>query len=224
MSRSTTFFRRVWRVNAVLILVAAAVLALGAGAFVLNEFAPRAAWRHEPAAGPLGATSKGEDLVLGRDWAVDGTGTMRAELVARQSGKGISSGGYGETRNILFIAPGEPAARWLLPDHDHVIAETHDVVQQEEQPTRSRTLATAVVVKKREAEPDAVGGRLILFNPSGTSIVDVADGVRTVHTAALSDGEIVVLFERDHRLWLAALDPQSLVKRREQLIDVPVLK
>jgi hypothetical protein len=64
----------------------------------------------------------------------------------------------------------------------------------------------------------------MLFNPSGTNIVQIADGVRTMHAATLTAGEVAVLFERDRRLSLATFDPQSLVKHNEQQMDVPQLK
>jgi hypothetical protein len=65
---------------------------------------------------------------------------------------------------------------------------------------------------------------LLLFDPSGRSIVEVADGVRTMHAATLSVGEVAVLFERDRRLVLVTFAPDSLTKNREQQMDVPQLK
>jgi hypothetical protein len=224
MSKSAKFFRWVWRVDAILILIAAGAIAFGVGTLLVTELGARSAWRHEATAGPVVAGGEGEDLVLGRASVIEGTNIMRAELVVYRSGAGFSSGGYSETRNILFITPGEQATRWLLPDHDHVISETHDVVQHEEPPKASKTLATAVLVKKRGPALQTVGGRLMLFNPSGTNIVEIADGVRTMHAATLSGGEIAVLFERDRRLSLATFDPQSLAKHHEQQMDVPQLK
>jgi hypothetical protein len=155
---------------------------------------------------------------------VEGTNILRADLVVYRPGAGFSSGGYSETRNILFIAPGETAARWLLADHQHVITDTQDVVRHEEQPKANRAVATAVLVKKRGPTPETVGGRLLLFDPAGRNIVEVADGVRTMHAATLSGGEVAVLFERDRRLFLVTFAPDSLVKHREQQMEVPQLK
>ena len=225
MRKSAKFFRWVWRVDAVLILVAAGAIVFGVGTLLVGELGARSAWRHEATAGPAVAGSDGEEgLVLGRASVVEGTNTMRADLVVYRSGAGFSSGGYTETRNLLFITPGEVAARWLLPDHDHVISETQDVVHHEDQAKASRTVATAILVKKRGPALETVGGRLILFNPSGTNVVEIADGVRTMHAATLSGGELAVLFERDRRLSLATFDPQSLAKHHEQQMDIPELK
>jgi len=225
MSRSTTFFRWVWRFDAILILVAAGAIAIGAGALLVSELDARLARRQEAMAGPVvlaGETEPG--LVLGRASMVEGTDTMRADLLVYRPSAGFSSGGYRETRNILFITPGETAARWLLPDHDHVIAETQDVVQRDGQSRTARTVATAVLVKERGPTLEAVDGRLLLFDPSGRNVVEVADGVRTLHTATLTDGDLTMLFERDRRLYLVTYAPDSLARRREQQMDVPQLK
>jgi hypothetical protein len=222
MSKSASFFRWVWRLNALLIFVAAGAITFGVGALLVTELRARSAAQHEATAGPVVATSEGKsDLVLGRSSVVQGTSMMRAELVAQSAGESLSSGGYSETRNMLFIAPGDAAARWLLPDHDHVITAHFDVVKQEDQPKAS-IVATLVLVKS--AALDAAGGRLLLFGPSGRKIVEVADGVRTIHAADLIGGDVTVLFERDRRLFLVSFDPESLTKRHEQQMEVPQLK
>ena len=225
MSKSARFFRWVWRLNAILIFVAAGAITFGVGVLLVTELGARSAWRQEATAGPVVAAG-GDDsnLVLGRASVVQGTTMMRAELVVYRSGKGFSSGGYSEIRNILFIEPGDTTARWLLSDHDHVIAENSDVVKHEDEPKTSSTVATAVLVKKRGLDLEAAGGRLLLFDPSGKSVVEVADGVRTVHAATLLDDDVAVLFERDRRLVLVTFDSKSLAKRREQQMEVPQLK
>ena len=67
-------------------------------------------------------------------------------------------------------------------------------------------------------------GKLLLFAPPGKKVVEVANNVREMHLASLSGGELTILYERDRRLVLAAFDPESLAKRREQEIDVPQTK
>ena len=225
MTKSARFFRWVWRLDAILIFVAAGAISFWVGALLVSEFGAGSDWRQDAAAGPVVATGEGaSDLVLGRASVVQGTNMMRAELGVHRPGGGFSSGGYNETRNILLIDPGDTAARWLLPDHDHVITENSDVVKHQDQPKTSSTVATAVLVKKRGSALEAAGGRLLLFGPSGKNIVEVADGVRTMHAATLTQGDLTVLFERDRRLFLVSFDPESLVKRREQQMEVPQLK
>ena len=85
-------------------------------------------------------------------------------------------------------------------------------------------MATVVLVKKRGSALEAADGRLLLFNPSGKNVVEIADGVRTMHAATLLHGDVTVLFERQRRLFLVTFDPGSLAKRREQQLEVPQLK
>jgi hypothetical protein len=96
-------------------------------------------------------------------------------------------------------------------------------VEHEEPPGTSRTVATLALVKEPGPAPEAAKGRLLLFDPSGRKIVEVADGVRTMHAATLSGGDVTVLFERDRRLFLVTFAPESLAKRHEQQLDVPQL-
>ena len=225
MSKSAKFFRWVWRLDAILIFVAAGAITFGVGTLLVTELGARSAWRHDATAGPVVAAGESNSaLVLGRASVVQGSDMMRAELGVYRPGAGFSSGGYTETRNILFIEPGDTVARWLLPDHDHVITESSDVMKHQDQPKTTSTVATVVLVKNRGPALESAAGRLLLFGPSGKAIVEVADGVRTMHAAALTRGNLAVLFERDRRLFLASFDPESLAKRHEQQMEVPQLK
>jgi len=85
-------------------------------------------------------------------------------------------------------------------------------------------IATAVLVKSTASSPEAAVGKLLLFDTTGKKVVEVANNVREMHLASLSGGELSILYERDRRLFLAAFDPESLAKRREQEIDVPQTK
>jgi hypothetical protein len=67
-------------------------------------------------------------------------------------------------------------------------------------------------------------GRLILFDPPGRKVVEVADGVQEIQVASVAAGELTILYKQDRRLVLAAFDSGTLAKRREQQIDVPQLK
>jgi hypothetical protein len=76
-------------------------------------------------------------------------------------------------------------------------------------------------VKSTTGSPETAGGRLLLFDAPGRKIVEVASDVRELHLTSLSGGELIILFERNRRLVVAAFDPGSLTKRREQEIAVP---
>jgi hypothetical protein len=222
--KSQKFFRYVWRVDAVLILAAAGIAVFGIGSLLLEEFVARSAQVRDQRKGiPLGAPESNENLTLERAVLVSGTGVLRANLVTSREGRGFSSGGYNETRNILFIDPNQKAAHWLLPDNDHVISETTEVTD-ERNPMVKPVIATVVLVKPESSRSEAVNGRLLLFDSGGTKVVEVGKDVNEFHVASLVSNDINVLYERDRRFVLADFDSSSLAKKTEREIDVPQLK
>jgi len=222
MSESQKLFRYLWRINAVLILFAAGAITFGVGALLIGEFGGRTARSREAEAGiPVAAAADtSAHLSLGRASVVAGTNVMRADLSLDRGGKGFSSGGYSETRNILFIEPDQKEAHWLLPDNDHIVSDSSDITEGTDRGSK-RLIATAVLVKSTTGSPETDGGRLLLFDASGRKIVEVASAVRELHLTSLTGGELIMLFERNRRLVVAAFDPGSLTKRREQEIAVP---
>jgi len=225
VSKSQKVFRYLWRINAVLILVAAGAITFGVGTLLVGQFGASSARTREAESGPLasGGTSDPR-LFLGQASVVPGSSFMRADLLLHHDGGGFSSGGYTETRNVLFIDPGEKDPRWLLPDDKQVIVESSDVVANEDQSEPKRTVATVALVKASGGDRQTAKGRLLMFGPSGRPIVEVADGVRALHVAALSGEQITVLYERDRQLLVASFAAASLSKQREQVMTVPPLK
>lgn len=224
MKRSQRFFRYVWRINAVLILLAAGAATVGIVAALVSEFGDKVVRHREEKVGvPVAVDDSSADLSLGRAAVVPGSNVVRIDLSLERGGKGLSSGGYTETRNILFIEQGQKAGRWLLPDNDHVIDDSTEI-NDDQNPKGTRTIATAVLVKSATTSPGTAVGKLLLFDPSAKNIVEAASNVRQIRLATLSGGELTVLYERDRHLVLAEFDPQSLAMRREQEIDVPQLK
>src|SRR3954451_10814926 len=222
MSKTQKLFRYLWRINAVLILFAAGAITFGVGVLLIEEFGSRTARSREAEAGiPVAAAADSSThLSLGRASVVAGTNVMRADLSLDRGGKGFSSGGYSETRNILFIEPDQKEARWLLPDNDHIVSDNSDITEGTDRSLK-RLIATAVLVKATTGSPETGVGRLLLFDASGRNIIEVASNVRELHLASLSGGELIMLFERNRRLVVVAFDPGSLTKRREQEIAVP---
>ena len=223
MGKSQKLFRYLWRINAVLILLAAGAVTFGIGGLLVQEFGFKAARNREAEAGiaVAGPNSK-LDLVLSRASVVEGTQVMRAQLQRFPGEAKFSSGYNSETRNILFIEPGQKAAHWLLPDNDHIVVDSSDITDLRE--NQKRVMVTAVLVKSAAESPESALGRLLLFDPPGKKIVEVADHTRTIQVASIKGGELSILYERDKRLFLDVFDPQSLAKLREQEIEVPQLK
>jgi hypothetical protein len=225
MSRSQRFFRVLWRANAILILVAAGAVTFGVGAFLVAEFGSRSALKREAEAGLVVAGPQADPrLSLAPAIVLSGTHIMRAQLVLYKSGGGFSSSGYGETRNLLFLEPGDKAARWLLPDNQHAITDNPDMVADEDDSKAKRIVATAALVKPTTGQLDVAKGKLLLFDPAAKHVIEVADAVRKIHVASVVNGEISLLYERDRRLVMARFDGATLARRGEEEIDVPQLK
>jgi len=124
VSKSQKFFRYLWRIDAVVIFLAGAAIAIGVGSLLIGEIGTRTArYRDAGKAIPIVAADSDAHLSLGRVSVVAGTSVMRAELSREREGKGFSSGGYSETRNALFIEPDQKEARWLLPDNNHIVSD-----------------------------------------------------------------------------------------------------
>lgn len=224
MSGSQKVFRYVWRINAILIMVTAGSITLGAGALLVAQFGASSARTREAEDGPLQRSHTADPrLFLGQASTVAGSRVMRADLLLHEYGGGYSSGRYSETRNILFIDPAADSPRWLLPDDDHVITEQSDVVAPEHGDTPRRLVCTVALVKARDGDRQVSTGRLLLFGPAGVPLVEVAAGVRALHLASLSGEQVTALYERDRRLFVATFDT-ALVKKNEQVMTVPSLE
>ena len=216
-------FRYLWRVNAILILVAAGTVTVTVVAYLVSEAVGRAAVRREAEAAPSVSGAKADVRTsLSQPSFVAGTAVMRAQLY-RLNGGGAFSSGRSEIRNILFIQPGEKSARWLIRDHQHVI-ETTDLAEGDDYSSARRTVATVVLVKPTEGDRDVAGGKVLLVDPAGRRIVDAAIGVRKIQVAVLRSDEITLLYERGRRLVFATFDAGTFAKRGEQEVEVPLLK
>jgi hypothetical protein len=148
---------------------------------------------------------------------------MRASLVHHRSG-GFSSGGYSDTRNLLFVEAGDKSARWLLPDNRHVIVDNSDIFADANESRARHIVATAALVKPSADSSGVATGKLLLYDPAGRRIVEVAGGVRRLHVASILNGEVSLLYEQDRHLMVARFDPVSLVKRGEEQVEVPQLR
>jgi hypothetical protein len=227
MSRTRRFFRALWRINAILILVAAAGVSFAVISFLVSQLDWSSARRREAAAAPqVGESQAGERLFLGRVSVVPGTTVLRGELQVHRSGSGFSSGsgGYLEVRNLLFVKDRATEGHWLLPDNDHAITEREDVGSESHDRGRQVPVATVVLVKPAHQDFTVSDGELLLLDPSGDRVQTVATGVRDLHTAAVQDTGLLLLFERNRKYVLAVFDVPSLTKKEERELDVPPLK
>lgn len=222
MTKTNKLFRFIWRVNAILILVASAAVTLGVAAIVWMESSAF----NTTSAPVVGVQDTGKRLSLAQMTHVAGSNVIRQELVEREASAGFSSSsGYGQTRNFLFVDTKASAARWLLPDDDHVVTEHSDVETRGPAREPGRVLGTFALVKESGPDIEASSGKLLLFDPTGLNVHEVSAGVRDLQAATIDqDGMLTVLLERDRKYVLALFDPVSLEKKHEQELAVPVLK
>jgi len=112
------FFRTVWRVNGVLILLAFVLAAGGTlvGVIVSLSFGGR---RADP---PAAMAVEGETrLELGSLEPVHGTPFVLLPLETRDTSSSYGKGRASETRNLLFYDTTTGGTRWLRPDHRGVV-------------------------------------------------------------------------------------------------------
>jgi len=178
----------------------------------------------------VGAPNSKVNLSLGAVMLVQGTNVIRADLIKSEGSGSLSSKSGYEVRNILFIEPGEKAARWLLTDNDHRLMHSTDIRPEVQGSTRSTgveatapLIATVVLVESPQYSENPVG-RLLLFDPTGKKVTEIADNVRRIDLAAFFEGHVRVLYEQNRKLVLTGFDPDSLAKLAEQQVEIPQLR
>jgi hypothetical protein len=226
LARTQKFFRYVWRINALLIFVAAAAAVVGVLWLVGSEIESSTRHRNAVAAAPpVVANAEKNHLRLGGLAHIDGTSVYRAKLSSDTEGVSLGSSGYSrDTRNILFINLSTGAGKWLLPSDHEVITFNEDVTEPFPTGETHPPLATVVLAKPYASHPESVTGRILVMDAAAEHISEVASGVADVHGVSLTPtGEIAVLFERDRQYQVALFEKASLRKISERHIDAPLL-
>lgn len=228
-SKAHRFFGWVWRINALLILVAAAAAVCGVVALVFSEVQSSMRQREVAAAAPkVVASAEAKQLRLGGFVNLPGTSVYKATLTSEREGRGVLASGSGyasDTRNILFIDLTTGAGRWLLPSDDQVITFDESVDEYTHPGEDRKTLAMVMLVKPYADKSEASTGRLLVTDVTAEHITEVASDVQNVHGVTLTPaGEIAILFERDRKYEFALVDKSSLRKISERTITVPALK
>jgi len=119
---SSRFFRTVWRVNGLLVLLTFVLAAGGALAGILTSISWGA--RNSGAEPVAARTEQGEPLSLGDVEEVGGTPFVILPFSTRNEASKFSSGAEPSvTRNLLFFEASTGATRWLRPDRRAAVAE-----------------------------------------------------------------------------------------------------
>ena len=219
--RTHRFFRYLWRVNAVLIAVAMAGIALVLIAF--NWPFRRNARPIQAAAPPIPGKPPNKELFLGPLAQVERTSVFRARLsteerVGRKLGS-YSGSDSSELHNILIADVAGGTSTWLLPGDKELIASYDDVTDGLQRPP----LATVALVKPSNDE-NAVG-RLLIFDIAAQHVEQVAADVRTIDGVTIvPSGDIAVLFQKNRKYYLASFDRATRAKKSEREITIPPLR
>src|SRR5262244_3930336 len=132
MSRTSRFFRYLWRANALLIFAATA----GIGLLLLSIVASELRWdrsrqQADEVAPVVADPTSDESFHLGSLDPVEGTDVLRGELYTLRKGGGVKLGSSdyrgAETRNLLYLDTRSRTSRWLLPDNRRVVTRRLDV-------------------------------------------------------------------------------------------------
>ncbi len=202
---STRFFRIVWRINGVLVLLA--FLAIGVGMLI---GAVAALGHHGSDAGHVAAAAGGEaeQLVFGEVQPVEGTPYVLLPLqTSAESGDSFSSGSgvHSEARNLLFYDTASGRTRWLRPDHKAVVA-AHVLLRErddEKGPVRwiRYEIEEPVSGKEDPRRHIAVSG------PGGddTTVV-LRDVGEVLGWSGVRNGRAVVFFRDGKQTWAAEID------------------
>jgi hypothetical protein len=228
LSRSSRFFRIVWRANALLILVAAAGGVFSVLALLVSEVSSSMRARSPAAVAPAIVTKdSSEPLHLSGFSQIEGTTVYRAYL-ARASRPGYklgSSGDSPENHNILLFDGSTGTTRWLLQGTTELIAYSEDLSGEDESGKSRPPFATVALIKPASSDPDAVDGRLLAFDITATSVRELATGVRAVDSASLTrSGEIAILFEQKRQYHLMRVDPKTFYPVSDHVLSIPPLK
>jgi hypothetical protein len=215
MSKSARFFRVIWRVNAILFLVVAIAAALGVVWFAISQVQDTLRVQQRASVEPKVVAPKGttDDLTLNGFISVEGTSTLRADLVSRDRSPGSysGSGGTSELRNIFYLDLETSTAHWLLPTNDRRIAYKEDVTRVGER-GESAPVATVLLTRALSSESDA--GQLLVANPTATVVKPIAGNVTTVSGQSLTrTGDLAVVFEQSRNYQVAIVDPATLSLR-----------
>jgi hypothetical protein len=224
MSRSQRFFRVLWRINAVFILIATGTIAVALVVVIIQESRLKPAKvKTENVRRDADSNTVGERLNLEQPKIMADSGVVRMDLVATSESKGVASGGTSrQTRNILFIEPGQNSGHWLLPDNKHEISDSSDVYKRPVSED-SDVLATAAIARPVDDEAGSPG-RLLLFSHTGRNVIEVAKDATSIDVVAIMGNDLVLIFHRNAKLLRATFDPETLAKRSEQEIAVPPIK
>ncbi|MCI0657621.1 MAG: hypothetical protein L0170_11200 [Acidobacteria bacterium] len=226
---SHRFFRIVWRINAIVLLVAAAVaiLILGIGAVALGRDMFRT-WGEREAVTVAGQRVESSRFQFENFELLPGTGVLRSPLAVYESYGFGSSGGGRAILNYFYYDSSTRNAHWLLKDNERLIWWSCDLKTSATQPAESRTLGSLYAVVESDSDHD---GQLtssdlssvLLTDPAGAQETRILERVSDIQGCeVLSPSSAVLFYVSKSELRAATLDLGQLrIESDASLAAVP---
>jgi len=215
--KTTRFFRFLWRINGVLIFLAAllAIVVLGYIAIQFLDFGkvePEQAVQVDAVQEP-----DTEPPTLGTFQQVDGHPWLRAELTFgdRYRYSKFSSGGSYSTRNFIFFNPDTAEARWLFSNDQQLIVESSQLLESIPGNNADTYNSRAIAFCYQTIEKDTNGDKqltpadkisLTYSRPDGRDYTNVIDGIdRVLSTSTIAEGKKHMVVYEVGGKWLTAV-------------------
>ncbi len=193
MSEPSPFFRTIWRVNAVLLLVAGlGVLGLLASEFFSNLTRSSTNRASIDIAGVDATANEAENWFLGNLEPIQGSDffylpLQSEEALAKQNrmhNESFFGGGYwGKSRNFLFINPSENISRWLYSTNSQVVFSMNSYGNDPE----DFGIAVANVYRVVDADTNGDGqltvddqSLIAISSPDGTGYLEIVRGIDAI--------------------------------------------
>lgn len=217
------FFRVVWQINALVILLAG-LLAVGALVAVVVGMAWNTArTSHEPnvadqIAAPGDAPGDAESATvrasIGQFESIAGTTSLRASVHVVGGSTDFSSKGDTSTRNYLYFDTATGAAYWLMPDNKAEFLNARDFPEHSGRADDATEPVRATVYQMRTQAPHGAARNerrdqqtLAVSDPNGRHFRVLVDGVDDVNALWLEDARhVAALYSIGATLYTLKLD------------------
>lgn len=225
--RAHQFFRKVWRFNALVILLAG-FLGIGVLAFT-TFYALHAVFRERQATAVVntdGQQQIQEVLSLGRATQVTGHPWL---LVAVESDQKYDQAYFSKSsvaaRNYGFVAAAGPP-RWLYPHNRFLIVDASQLPAAEYSETDKPTAVVSFVVVQQDSDGDkrltpSDLVSLVLARPDGTQSKAVLENVRRVVLQEMIGEDVVILYEGASGYGKAVVSSTDFSRVADEAFELP---
>lgn len=225
--RAQQFFRKVWRFNALVILLAG-ILAIGVIA-ISSFYALRAMFREREVVAVVNTGVREairETLTLGHVTRIQGHPWL---LVAVESDQEYDQAYFSKStvaaRNYAFVAAGEPP-RWLYPHNRFLVVAASQLPASEySEPEKPTTLVSFVVVPSDSDGDERLTSsdlsHLVFTKPDGTGSKAVLENVRSVIAQEIMGEQVIVIYESPNGYRRAVVTTADFSQVSDESFELP---